>query len=436
MDYGEKKVNICVFGLWHLGCVISASLSSLGHKVIGLDFDNKNIINLNNGTAPLFEPGLDDLLQSGIKKGNLLFTTDYISALDKSDYLWIAFDTPVDKNDNADIQFVIDRFSSIMNNIKDNTKIIISSQVPVGYTKKIEELLKKKYPNKNCLFAYSPENLRLGKAINVFKNPDRIVIGVKNNEYIPEFSPLFLSITDKLEWMKTESAEMSKHAINSFLATSVVFANEIASICESVGADAKEVARGLKTEERIGPKAYLGPGLSYAGGTLARDINILIKLSDEYNKKSFLLKSVKKSNQNHKNWIKQKCLENFKRIKNIRFGLLGLTYKTNTNTLRRSSAIELAKWIRSNGGIVYSFDPHIKSIPKYLEKIIILKNDIKEVIKNSDCIIISTEHTKFIENFEDLKSDMENKTLIDPTGLLEKKIGNIINLKYMIVGRG
>lgn len=302
-------MNICVFGLWHLGSVYSACLAKLGHQVTGLDDDKEVTANLQKGKAPLFEPGLDELITENIKAKRLSFTSDAQKAIKAAQSVWVTFDTPVDENDRADTLFVEKNIKTIMPLIKNGTKVIISSQAPVGFVSKIERYFSKTYPEKKCYFTCSPENLRLGKALDAFLNPDRIIIGVRNPEDKEVFEPLFSTITTRLEWMKTESAEMTKHAINSFLATEVCFANEIATICEQVGADAKEVERGLKTESRIGPKAYLGPGVAFSGGTLARDINFLRNLSEKYKLPSYLINAVDESNGYHKGWVVRKCLQ-------------------------------------------------------------------------------------------------------------------------------
>ena len=182
MGFKEGRMKICVFGLWHLGAVVSSCLSKLGHKVIGLDFDKEIIQNFQNGKAPIFEPGLDELIEKNMRKGNLSYTYDALSALKDAEVLWVTFDTPVDDNDNADIDFVIKNINNILKYVKNKTKIIISSQVPVGFTRKLEDRFKKLYPNKTVYIAYSPENLRLGKALKVFLEPDRIIIGINPDD--------------------------------------------------------------------------------------------------------------------------------------------------------------------------------------------------------------------------------------------------------------
>ncbi|MDA2917888.1 nucleotide sugar dehydrogenase [Desulfobacterota bacterium AH_259_B03_O07] len=426
-------MKVCVFGLLHLGCVTAVCMADLGFNVIGLDNDNEVINNLQNSKPPIFEPGLEDLLNKYIKNNNLSFSTDFEAALSNTDVLWITFDTPVDDNDIADVDFVKYHIVKALEYLPNNSKVIISSQVPVGFTKNIENIFKVRFANKKAFFACSPENLRLGNAINIFREPDRIIIGVRNKKHINEFLPIFSKISDKLEWMKTESAEMTKHAINSFLAISVVFANELACICEKVGANAKEVERGLKTEDRIGPKAYVRAGSAFAGGTLARDVNFLIELSEKYNTKGVLFNAVKQSNDIHKDWIKGKTKECFAEIKNKKFAILGLTYKPNTNTLRRSLSIELCKWLSDKGAKINAYDPHIKKLPDNLT--INLCSDIIKTIKDADCIIVGTEHKVFKELNNEILDLMSNKVIIDPNAFLEKQLKSYRKINYFCVGK-
>ena len=265
-------MRVCVQGLWHLGSVTAACLASVGHEIVGLDSDQTVISSLNEGKAPLFEPDLNPLITEGIQSGRLRFTSDMSTACKDAEILWVTFDTPVDDDDVADVNFVLNQVKSAVMLLSDGALVLVSSQLPVGSIAALENFIKEIAPNKHISFASSPENLRLGKALNVFLHPDRIIVGTRSAEDRIALEKLLSPITEKIEWMSVESAEMTKHAINAFLATSVTFANEIAAICELVGADAKEVERGLKSESRVGPKAYLSPGGPFAGGTLARDI--------------------------------------------------------------------------------------------------------------------------------------------------------------------
>ena len=246
-------MKVCVAGLWHLGSVTAACLADSGCDVTGLDEAGETVEALNRGQAPLYEPGLDELIRKGIEAGLLRFTTNAGEAVKSASVLWIAFDTPVSEDDRADVNHVVSRVEKLFPLLEPGTLVVVSSQLPVGSVAALE----RRCGRQDISFAALPENLRLGKAIEVFSKPDRVVAGVRGDSDRARIATLLAPLTDRIEWMSVESAEMTKHAINAFLATSVVFINEIATICEEVGADAKEVECGLKSESRIGPRAYL-----------------------------------------------------------------------------------------------------------------------------------------------------------------------------------
>ena len=388
-------MRVCVQGLWHLGSVTAACLASLGHEVVGFDPDQTVISSLNEGQALLFEPGLNPLIAEGIQSGRLRFTSDMATACKDAEVLWVAFDTPVDDDDLADINFVLNQVKSALMLLSDGALVLVSSQLPVGSIAILENFAKERAPNKNISFASSPENLRLGKALNVFLHPDRIIVGTRSAEDRIALEKLLLSITEKIEWMSVESAEMTKHAINAFLATSVTFANEIAAICELVGADAKEVERGLKSESRIGPKAYLSPGGPFAGGTLARDIEFLGKISQDRQLVTPLLSSVRLSNDAHKKWVQRKLLEHFPDLSGIRVGVWGLTYKAGTDTLRRSLSVELVDWLLEHGAQVQVYDPAVKEIPIHWANQVKKCVSAHENIEGIQVLVVGTEWPEF-----------------------------------------
>lgn len=427
-------MNLCVFGLWHLGSVTAACLAKLGFKVKGLDLDKENIANLQEGKAPLYEPGLDDLIKEALNSGNLSFSNEPSAALSDIEVLWVAFDTPVNDKDVADVGFIENSIMSIVPQLKNGTRVIISSQVPVGFTKRIREKIKSRYSDKELYFAYAPENLRLGKAVKIFLEPDRIIIGILPHEK-EKFSTIFSAISARLEWMSIESAEMTKHALNAFLAASISFANEIAEVCERVGANAKEVERGLKTEERIGSKAYLSPGVAFSGGTLARDVIFLSESGKRFDLPMYLIKAVKDSNDFHHLWVQRKCLEYLGDLPGKRVAVLGLTYKPNTDTLRRSFAIELSNWLKENGANIKAFDPSIKQLPDSLKSVISINDNIKNAIRGVDCIIVMTEWPIFRELDKDTIDEISGKIVIDPNGFIEKQLSGCKDIKYVIVGR-
>lgn len=426
-------MKVCVQGLWHLGTVTAACLASVGHDVIGLDADKKNVDDLNQGEAPLFEPGLNDLLRAGIDKGNLSFTTD-IEAAAAAEVLWVAFDTPVDDDDRADVEFVLNQVKEVLPVLADGAVVLVSSQMPVGSLAKLESFVRDNLPDKELSFACSPENLRLGKALDVFLQPDRIVVGVRTADARNRLEQMLLPVTERIEWMSVESAEMTKHAINAFLATSVTFANEIAAVCELVGADAKEVERGLKTEMRIGPKAYLSPGGPFAGGTLARDIEYLGAASRAKQLLTPLLSSVRVSNDEHKNWVRRKLIERFPDLKKITVVVWGLTYKPGTDTLRRSLAVELCEWLIEQGVSVRVHDPVVRQLPEHWGEKVISYTRALDSINGADALVVGTEWPEFRQDAAELLSvASSNLVVIDANRHLQAAIAPL-GLKYIAVG--
>lgn len=428
-------MKICVQGLWHLGSVIAACCASVGHDVVGLDADEKTIDGLRAGKAPLFEPGLDAMLRDGLSSGRLRFTTEAGSAAADVDVLWVAFDTPVDDDDKADVDFVLEHIKSVLPVLRSKAVVLVSSQMPVGSMRILERFAAETLPDKSLTFACSPENLRLGKAIDVFLKPDRIVIGTRFSETRAVLERLVAPITDKVEWMSIESAEMTKHAINAFLAISVTFANEIASLCEAVGADAKEVARGLKTESRIGPRAYVSPGGPFAGGTLARDIEFLGLASRAAGLVTPLLSSVRASNDEHKTWVRRKLRERFPSLQGITVAIWGLTYKPDTDTLRRSLAVELCDWLLEQGAVVHVHDPVVRELPARWEGRVNNFASAGDAVRQVDALVVGTEWPIFREaGAKHLACAKGDLLVIDANRHLESSLAGASTIEYVAVG--
>ena len=240
-------MRICVAGLWHLGVVTAACAAAAGHRVVAFDDDEAVVASLRDAVLPVDEPGLAELIRRGLDSGSLELTHRREHALDGADVVWVAYDTPVDADDRADVEFVVERAKALVDAADRGAVILISSQLPVGSTRLLEQSSR---PGQS--FAYSPENLRLGDAIASFMQPDRIVVGIRPGGDRTLITALLGSFSERIEWMGIESAELVKHGVNAFLALSITFANELASIAERVGADAAEVERGLRTEKRIG----------------------------------------------------------------------------------------------------------------------------------------------------------------------------------------
>jgi UDPglucose 6-dehydrogenase len=306
---------------------------------------------------------------------------------------------------------------------------LISAQLPVGTCAKLE----KEFPQFH--FACSPENLRLGKALDSFEKAERVIVGIRDDTKKPLLEKLFAPFTSQILFMRTESAEMVKHALNSFLALSITFINEVARLCEHTGADAKEVSAGLKSEPRIGPKAYLGPGGPFAGGTLARDVVTLTKIADAKGEKISVIPAIKQSNDLHRGWVFRRLQSALGDLRGKKIAVLGLTYTTNTDTLRRSAAVELCQQLLKAGARVLAFDPAVKSLPKELSAAS-LAADVAAALDGADAAVVCTEWPQFRQaDWPKIIPQMHQPVFVDANRFLEKELKNITSVEHLSVGR-
>lgn len=429
-------MRVCVQGLWHLGTVTAACLASGGHSVVGLDFDAQVVRRLQEGQPPLFEPGLAELVRQGLDAGRLRFSSDPAEALRDAEVVWVAYDTPVDDDDRADVAWVAAQVGRIFPHLAAGALVLISSQLPVGSTRQLEQSYAAACPDRPAAFAYSPENLRLGKAIEVFTQPDRVVAGVRAEADRARVAELLRPFTERIEWMSVESAEMTKHALNAFLATSVTFINEIATLCEQVGADAKEVERGLKSEARIGPRAYLGPGGAFAGGTLARDVVFLSQIGAGYALPTHLLAAVKASNDAHKGWAGRRLAALLGDLRGATVAVWGLTYKPGTDTLRRSSAVELCLWLAEQGARVQAHDPAVRALPADLAGRLELRAAPLDALAGAAALVVATEWPEFRDiTAEALLAAMPAPVVVDANRFLLRTLGSDPRIRYASVGK-
>jgi len=424
-------LKIAVIGLWHLGTVTAGCLASVGHTVIGIEEDPALAAKLNQAELPVAEPGLAELFQPALANGSLTFTTDW-SAAQSAGVVWIAYDTPVDEQDRADTGYVHARALRALQHMQDGAVLLISSQMPVGSIATLERDFAAAHPGKKIHFACSPENLRLGKAINVFLKPDRVVVGVRDKQTRETLEPVWAPFQPKIEWMSIESAEVTKHAINSFLATSIAFINEIASICERNGADALEVERGLKSDARIGYASYLHAGGAFSGGTLARDLAFLQAASARDGVALPLIDGVVASNDAHKQWLPRQIRQVFgENAAGRTAAMLGLTYKAGTNTLRRSAAVESARWLHSAGIRVQAFDPQINELPADLDPVIQLTDSMEAAMANADALVVMTPWPEFLQ----IPADRVPPVVFDAARFLEAPLSKRTGLRYFSIGR-
>jgi UDPglucose 6-dehydrogenase len=425
-------MRVCVLGLWHLGTVTAAGLAQAGHQVIGVDFDAARVADLSAGVAPVFEPGLEDLLRRGLSSGRLRFARPD-EGLPTAQIVWAAGDTPVDDEDEADADFVIAQIERVLPGMNADSVLLVSSQLPVGSIRRLEQAAAAQ--GAAVRVACCPENLRLGSAVNDFLHPERLIVGVRCEADRQLLSELLSPIAPSIEWMSVESAEMTKHAINAFLATSIAFANEIAGLCEAVGADAADVERGLKSERRIGPGAYLSPGGAFSGGTLARDVALLGRTSLAHEVATPLLSAVLPSNNLHKHWARRKLRSHCADLRRTTVAVWGLTYKPGTDTLRRSLAVELCDWLLAEGAAVRVHDPMAKDLPPGWSGAVTRLADPLAVAAGADALVIATGWPEYRGvSADQLLECCEQLLVLDANRLAPQLAARSDRLKYLAVG--
>lgn len=425
--------KIGVVGLWHLGCVISASWSKLGSKVKGFDHNLERVEKLRRGVLPVYEPSLRGIITDNIQKGSLDFVTD-MTDLSDCDFIFLTYDTPVLDDDSSDTSLLEKSVVELREIMKDNSVLIVSSQSPVGFCSRLREILKE--TNSTLEVSYSPENLRLGEAIDCYLKPERIILGTNNHQTEERCTELFGMVTTNILRMSLESAEMVKHGINSFLATSIVFANNLADLCEYSHADINDVVRGMKSDVRIGQKAYLSPGIGFSGGTLGRDLRVLDQKNSDMNGQARLFGFIHDANSKRKETIVSKIERIVNGLEKKRVGILGLTYKPGTSTLRRSLPLEIVNILLQKRAIVKVYDPKAD----YSETSGIFKfevaKDIEEISIDADILVLLTEWDDFVRfDWMKIRDKMKTPIFLDAKNALNEREMNEKGFRYYPLGK-
>jgi UDPglucose 6-dehydrogenase len=331
---------------------------------------------------------------------------------------------------------VTQRIEAVFPYLKDGAVVLVSAQLPVGSVGALEKAFAQRQDGRDVAFASSPENLRLGRAIEIFQSPGRIIVGVREGRSRAVLEPLLKRFCDNLIWMSVESAEMVKHALNAFLAVSVTFTNEIATICECVGADAAEVEAGLRSDPRIGMSAYVKAGPAFAGGTLARDVNFLGGLAQEHGLEAPVLDGILPSNRAHSLWALAQLRRKLRPLSGHMVAVLGLAYKPGTNTLRRSTSIELIRMLIKDGARVRAFDPKVLALPDDLAGSVTLTADAKTAAKGAHALVVATEWPEFRKlSADELAQDMAGNIVLDAGRFLGEEFSGNPRLKLISVGR-
>jgi UDPglucose 6-dehydrogenase len=429
-------MKVAVLGLWHLGTVTAACVAEIGALTVGVDDDPQVIAKLNVGEPPLYEPGLAELVQQGRASGKLSFNAD-VAMMATADIVWICHDTPVDDDDRADVDAVFRRVVAIFPHLKNGAVVLVSAQLPVGTVARLEKSFAAQANGRQVDFAYSPENLRLGRALEIFRNPGRIVIGIRQKRACDKLSPLLSKLCQNLIWMSVESAEMVKHSLNAFLALSIAFTNELATIAEQVGADASDIEKALRSDPRIGPHAYVKAGAAFAGGTLARDVQFLSALAEHEKLQTPVIANIVASNRIHGQWSINQLRRRLGPLTGKTIAVLGLSYKPGTDAIRRSPSIELLRTLLADGASIRVYDPAVRRLPDEFRSGVVIADDAKGAIAGAAAVVVATEWPQFRELIaEDFTRGMDGHLVLDPAAFLSPDIPRDPALTVISIGRG
>jgi UDPglucose 6-dehydrogenase len=413
---------------------MAGCLSKTNHNIIGLDFNQKIVDDLNSSTKlPVYEPQLLEIIREGKNSGKLTFVSNFSQALLDVDVWWICYDTKVDEKNQANIDEIIESFEAGLNYVKEECIVIFSSQLPVGTIRMLKEKHRRTILSKSIKLCCVPENLRLGDAVRTFLNTDRFIVGTDSDDAFFRISSLLQSFSEVINRVSIESAEMIKHAINTFLALEIAYINEIAEICKIVGANSLEVSQGLKTDQRIGQKAYLRPGAGFGGVTLERDVTFLENLIAE--KKTFapVIDSIKPSNLHRNAWLLRNIMHLYKEAKVKKISFLGLTYKPDTNTLRGSIAMDAIKSLKDLEIEIRIFDELGLDLSDFSDLELIVCGNLDDAINGADCLVVGNLSPALIgTNWKRLLDSNQELVILDQSGLIYEDINlKGVGLRYL-----
>ena len=433
----SKSSTIAVIGAWHQASVVSACFADMGHRVRGIGDDAAAVAGLGAGRAPVYEPGLDAMLERNLKAGRLRYTTSYAEGLKDADFAFVCIDTPVGPDDESDLTSIYRAVDSIAAYASNSFILCVSAQVPVGTCAQLVQTLAERQPDYSIPVVYVPEFLRLGSAIQTFREADRFVIGADDPEHAARVASLYEPLGRPIRITDVRSAEMAKHAANAFLAMSISFINQIADLCEHTGADVTEVAEILKLDRRIGPYAYLSAGMGYAGGTLGREIRALRQLGKQHTVDTGLLDAVEQINSRRVLTLLRRLKQVYPVLGGVRVGVLGLTYKPGTSTLRRSAALELIDLLLAEHATVAAFDPlaRLSELPE--PPPFQIYDDPMEVAQDASVLVLVAPWADIDQfDFSACAKAMKQPVLLDTGNFLSPANITGAGFTYMGVGRG
>lgn len=430
--------NICVVGVGYVGLVAGACFADLGNRVICLDIDEERIKNLRKGVLPIYEPGLSDIVTRNVKAGRLSFTTVYEEGLQDADFIFIAVATPEGVAGEADLQYIRQAAISIAQHMTGPVVIVNKSTVPVGTGDWVANIINEYQPQPIDFAVVScPEFLREGSAIVDFMNPHRTVLGSLSREAADKVAQLHLPLRAPIVVTDLRTAEMIKYASNAFLATKISFINEIANICEALGADVKEVAAGMGYDKRIGPM-FLDAGIGYGGSCFPKDVKALAYMASVQGKHPQLLNSVIDINVDARRKVIIKLRETLgSDLSGKSIGLLGLAFKPNTDDMREAPSIDIAKSLREAGANVKAYDPVAMGVAARALDWLLLAEDAYDLAQGCDALVVVTDWNEFKHlDLKHLLKSMQGNVLIDGRNIYDPDYAKALGFTYMGFGRG
>ena len=429
--------HIAVVGVGYVGLVSAAGFADLGNRVIALDINEERIKGLKKGIMPIYEPGLDELVERNVASERLSFTTSYPEAIKGADFVFIAVGTPSGVDGEADLKYVKSAAESVAQVMDGPLVVVNKSTVPVGTGDWVAEIIRTSQPKPIPFAVVScPEFLREGSAILDFMNPARTVLGSQDYEAADKVAQLHLPLRAPIMITNLRTAEMVKYASNAFLATRISFINEIANICEELGADVKEVSTGMGYDARIGPY-FLDAGLGYGGSCFPKDVKALAHMADEKGRHPQLLQAVMDINDDRRRLLVEKIREGVGDFEGKVIGVLGLTFKPNTDDLRDAPALDIAERLLKGGATVRAYDPVGMPGATKLMPAIEMAEDAYALAEGADALVICTEWNEFKQlDLHRIKDLLRNPVVIDGRNIYEPLNMAQLGFTYLPMGRG
>ena len=435
---GNYLMNICVIGTGYVGLVAGTCLAEMGNTVICVDNNKEKLEKLRNGIVPIFEPGLEEMIKSNTSENRLYFSDDLKASVEKSTICFIAVGTPQGEDGSADLKYVCQVAEEIGKAINEYKVIVDKSTVPVGTAEKVSEIIKKQTSHDFDVVS-NPEFLKQGAAVDDFLKPDRVVIGSDSQratKIMQELYAPFLRTGNPVIIMDVKSAEMTKYAANSFLAVKISYANEIANICEKVGANAEMVRIGMCSDKRIGSQ-FLFPGLGYGGSCFPKDVKALIKTANENGCNADLISSADKVNKRQRLLFVEKITKYFgEDLSNKTFAVWGLAFKPKTDDMREAPSITIIKALLEKGAKIQAYDPKAMQTAKYhFADKITYANSSYEALENTDALLLLTEWNEFRRpDFDKIKKLLKTPIIFDGRNQYSRKSLEESGFTYFSIG--